>query len=179
MIVIYFLLFNLKRNRVKHWLGNTAQPSCEICIFKSFTCCYWWWFNSTMNCLSSLYVGLFWLGIRQCQVLQPWLWYRSQLWTQLSSSNVLPSCPIEFSPQKLMGPMETEFRSSAHFCELLGHSQLLLLSQLVALKDQALGDHFFSGCRRPFSFSSKTSLARCFQDLDGEGLIVSAQSSRS
>lgn len=107
MIVIYFVLFNLKRNRVKHWLGNTAEPSYEICIFKSLSCCYWWWFNSTMNCISSLYAGPFWLGVQQYQALQPW--------TQLCSSNVLPSCTAEFSPQKLMGPVETELRGSSSF----------------------------------------------------------------
>lgn len=115
MIVIYFVLFNLKRNRVKHWLGNTAESSYEICIFRSLTCCYWWWFNSTMNCISSLYAGLFCLGMWQCQVLWPWLCQHWQFWTQLCSSNVLPSCPLEFSPQKLTGPVETELRGSSSF----------------------------------------------------------------
>lgn len=178
-MVIYFVLFNLKRNRVKHWLGNTAEPSYEICIFRSLTCCYWWWFNSTMNCISSLYAGLFWLGTRQCQVLWPWLCQHWQFWTQLCSSNVLPSCPSSSALRSSRVPLRQSWEAPAHFCELLGHSQLLLLSWLVAVEDQALGDHFLSGCKCPFSVSSKTALARCCQDLGGEGLTVSAPGSRS
>lgn len=115
MIVIYFVLFNLKRNRVKHWFRNTAEASYEICIFKSLTC-YWWWFNSTMNCISSLHAGLFWL--RTWWVPDSAVFTLARLITLNSAlfwQCILRSCPVEFCPRKLTGPVETELRCSSSF----------------------------------------------------------------
>lgn len=147
MIVIYFVLFNLKRNRVKHWFRNTAEPSYEICIFKSLTCCYWWWFNSTMNCISSWYAGLFWL--------RTWWVPDSAVFTlaRLVTSNsalfrqcVLSSCPLEFHPGSPLVQWRRSGDAPARFCELLDGSQRLLRSQLLALQDRVLGDHLYLLC---------------------------------
>lgn len=141
MIVIYFVLFNLKRNRVKHRFRNTAEPSDEICIFKSLTC-YWWWFNSIMNCISSLYARLFWMKTQW--VPDSAVFTLARLITSTSAlfwQHILAPCPDEFHPWKLTDPVETELRCFSSFLWAVISRSWDDLSQLVALEDQVLGDH--------------------------------------